>query len=153
MLETPFPFFRGKKKKKKKKKKPGEIFRSAMFYYVIVTSYVDRFSWCWYQWKEETIPFTIVSKTILSAIVGFFIPVSSLKFSAIPFILRGGWFILGNQYKLYRMTLLSYHGYSVSGVIQLTVRWHTLKTFMFVFINLCSSKNFLRQSVIKVPNQ
>ena len=57
MLETPFPFFVSKK--------PGEIpifgtflaknsvlayillkktFWSAMFYYVIVTSYVDRFS-------------------------------------------------------------------------------------------------------------
>ena len=59
MLETPFPFF--------KSKKPGEIpifgtflagkkstlayislkiniFRSAILYYVIVTSYVDRFS-------------------------------------------------------------------------------------------------------------
>ena len=37
-------------------------------------------------------------------IVDFFIPVSSFKFSTIPFILRGGRFILGNQYKLYRMT-------------------------------------------------
>ena len=74
MLETPFPFFIGKK--------PGEtpifgtflakktilayislkidIFRSAMLYYIIVTSYVDRFSWFWYQWKEETLPFTMV---------------------------------------------------------------------------------------------
>ena len=31
-----------------------------MFYYVIVTSYVDRFSWFWYQWKEETLPFSMV---------------------------------------------------------------------------------------------
>ena len=74
MLETPFPFFISKK--------PGEIlifgtflakksilayislkidiFRSAMFYYVIVTSYVDQFSWFWYQWKEETLPYTMV---------------------------------------------------------------------------------------------
>ena len=36
------------------------IFRSAILYYVIVTSYADRFSWFWYQWKEETLPYTIV---------------------------------------------------------------------------------------------
>ena len=36
------------------------IFRSAILYYVIVTSYVDRFSWFWYQWKEETLPYTMV---------------------------------------------------------------------------------------------
>ena len=34
-----------------------KIFRSAMFYYVIVTSYVDRFSWILYQWKEETLTY------------------------------------------------------------------------------------------------
>ena len=76
MLETPFSLFISKK--------PGEIpifgtfisekrpisisvyislkiniFRPAMFYYVIVTSYVDRCS-CWYQWKEETLPYTMV---------------------------------------------------------------------------------------------
>ena len=74
MLETPFPFFISKK--------PGEIpifgiflaknsilayillkiniFRSVMFYYVIVTSYVDRFSWFWYQGKEKTLFYTMV---------------------------------------------------------------------------------------------
>ena len=31
-----------------------------MFYYVIVMSYVDKFSWFWYQWKEETLPYTMV---------------------------------------------------------------------------------------------
>ena len=31
-----------------------------MFYYVIVTSYVDRFSSFWYQWKEKTLPYTMV---------------------------------------------------------------------------------------------
>ena len=36
------------------------IFWSAMFYYVIVTSYVDRLSWFWYQCKEETLPYTMV---------------------------------------------------------------------------------------------
>ena len=32
----------------------------AMFENVIVTSYVDRFSWFWYKWKEETLPYTMV---------------------------------------------------------------------------------------------
>ena len=36
------------------------IFRSAMFYYVIVTSNVDWFSWFWCQWKEETLFYTMV---------------------------------------------------------------------------------------------
>ena len=31
-----------------------------MFYYVIVTSYVDWFSWFWNQWKEKTLPYTMV---------------------------------------------------------------------------------------------
>ena len=30
-----------------------------MFYYVIVTSYIDRFSWFWYQLKEETLSYTM----------------------------------------------------------------------------------------------
>ena len=29
-------------------------------YRVIVTSYVDRFSWFWYQWKEETFSYTMI---------------------------------------------------------------------------------------------
>ena len=37
-----------------------DIFMSAMYYYVIVMSYIDRFSWFWYQWKEETLPYTMV---------------------------------------------------------------------------------------------
>ena len=78
MLETPFPFFISKK--------PGEILifgtflvkklifffnfglfslkirflSPAMFENLIVMSYVDRFSWFWYQWKKETLPYTMV---------------------------------------------------------------------------------------------
>ena len=77
MLETPFPSFISKK--------PGEIpiirtffgensilpyisleigfFRSVMFEKVIVTSYVSRFSKFWYQWKGETLPYTMVLHT------------------------------------------------------------------------------------------
>ena len=77
MLETPFPFFICKK--------PG-VFRYLELFYrknwffanfglcslkihflspamlenVIVTSYVDRFSWFWYRWKEKTLPYTMV---------------------------------------------------------------------------------------------
>ena len=36
------------------------FFIPAMFENVIVTSYVDRFSWLWYQWKEKTLPYTMV---------------------------------------------------------------------------------------------
>ena len=36
------------------KQKP--LWNSAMFSYVIVTSYVDRFSWFWYQWNKKTDP-------------------------------------------------------------------------------------------------
>ena len=57
---------------------------------------------------------------------------------------------MGDQYKLFRMTPLSYHDYSVSfRVIQATVHWHTFKTFMFIFINSSSSQKLFCQ----VPNQ
>ena len=39
----------------------------AMFENVIVTSYIDRFSWFWYQWKEETLPCTMYQTIILWA--------------------------------------------------------------------------------------
>ena len=35
--------------------------RSTMFYYVIVKLYVEQFSWFWYQWKEETLSYIMVS--------------------------------------------------------------------------------------------
>ena len=76
--------------------------------------------------------------------MGFFIPVSSLKVFGHS-ILRGGGFIQGNQYKLYKMTPLSYHGYSVSeSSSQGAVQWHTLKTFMFVFILSFSLQNLYK---------
>ena len=37
-----------------------DIIRPASFYYVILTSYVNQFSWFWYQWKEEILPYTMV---------------------------------------------------------------------------------------------
>ena len=68
MLETPFPFFIGKKPDAirifgtflARKSLLAyislkiNIFRLVMFYNVIVKSYVDRFSWFWYEWIEET---------------------------------------------------------------------------------------------------
>ena len=32
-----------------------DIFKSAMLYYDMVTSYIDRLSWFWYQWKKKTL--------------------------------------------------------------------------------------------------
>ena len=74
MLETPFHFFISKKqgeilifwtflaKKSIVAYMPLkiDIFKSAMFYYTIVTSCVEQFSWFWYHWKEETLPYTMV---------------------------------------------------------------------------------------------
>ena len=73
MIETPFPFFITKSRVKfwyleifSEKSILAyislkiNIFRSAMFYYVIVTSYIDNFLWFWYQRKEKTLPYTMV---------------------------------------------------------------------------------------------
>ena len=74
MLETPFPFFISKKTGEipifrtflAKKSILAyislkiDIFRSAMFYNVIVTSWIDWFSWFWYQWKEETLSYIMI---------------------------------------------------------------------------------------------
>ena len=70
MLETQFPFFIIEKTGEipifgifffsEKKINFGLYFASAMSYYVIMTLYVDWFSWFWYQWKEETLPYTKV---------------------------------------------------------------------------------------------
>ena len=85
MLDTPFPLFISKKpgeipifgtfkqknKKTKKTQKKSilayispeiDIFMSAMLYYIIVTSYVGRFSCFWYQWNEGTLSYTMESK-------------------------------------------------------------------------------------------
>ena len=51
----------------------------------------------------------------IKTIVGFFIPVSSLKVFGHSIHSERRRIYLGNQYKLYRMTRLSFHGYSVSG--------------------------------------
>ena len=59
--------------------------------------------------------------------MGFFIPVSSLK-------------VFGHSIHSERRRI--YLGKS----IQLTVLWHTLKTFLFVFINFCSSKKTFQDS-------
>ena len=48
-------------------------------------------------------------------IVGFLIPVSSLKVFGHSIHSERRMIYLGDQYKLFRMTPLSYHDYSVSG--------------------------------------
>ena len=57
---------------------------------------------------------------------------------------------MGNQYKLYRMTPLSYHGYSVSGSSSQQCSGIPLKLLCLFSSILVHHKNFLRQSVIKV---
>ena len=54
-------------------------------------------------------------KKIQGMIVGFFIPVSSLKVFGHSIHSERGRIYLGDQYKLFRITPLSYHDYSVSG--------------------------------------
>ena len=76
MLETPFPSFISKNRVKFRHLElfwrkfnfalyfpENRPFRSAMFENVIVTSYVGRFSKFWYQWKGETLPYTMVPHT------------------------------------------------------------------------------------------
>ena len=43
----------------------------------LVTSYADRFSWFWYQWKEETLPYTMVP--------------NNYTFGRVNFKFTGGW--------------------------------------------------------------
>ena len=67
-----------------------------------------------------------------------------------PFIPRGGEFIYGNQYKLYRMT--HYH-IMVIHFQKSSSQQHTIKTFMFVFILSFSSQNRYKVFDYLVPNQ
>ena len=46
-------------------------FRLAMLYHIIVTSYIDRFSWFWYQWKEETLTLYYFTKLLYFGHVNF----------------------------------------------------------------------------------
>ena len=39
-----------------------------MLYYAIVTSYVDRFSKFWYQWKEKPLPYIVVPNNYTSGV-------------------------------------------------------------------------------------
>ena len=85
-------------------------------------------------------------------IVGFFIPVSSLKVFGHSIHSERRRIILENQYKLYRMTIIISWVFSFR-VIQPIVRWHTFKILCLFSSVLVHHKNFSRQSVIKVPNQ
>ena len=71
------------------------------------------------------------------------------KFSVTPFILRGGGFIQGNQYKLYRMTPLSYHGYSVSESSSQWCSGTLLKLLCLLSSFLVHYKTFTSYSIIK----
>ena len=66
MLEKPFSFFINKKLDEIPifgtflvKKMSFSLYFG--LYYVIVTSYANWFSWFWYQWKEATLPYSMIS--------------------------------------------------------------------------------------------
>ena len=73
------------------------------------------------------------------SIVGFFIPVSSLKVFAHSIHSERRRIYLGKSIQsLQNDTIIISWVFSFR-VIQPTMRWHTFKTFMFVFITSCSS--------------
>ena len=79
--------------------------------------------------------------TIMIIIVGFFIPVSSLKVFGHSIHSERRRIYLGKSIQALQNDTIIISWVFSFRVIQLTVRWHILKTFMFVFINFCSSKN------------
>ena len=137
--------------------------------------------WQWWQWKsctkwniwtttQKTSTCTELSCCVLHCyhkpfpcflycnlkgltIVGFFILVSSLKVFGHSIHSERRGFILENQYKLYRMTPLSYHGYSVLGSSSQQCGGIPLKLLCLLSSIHVHHKNFSTQSVIKVPNQ
>ena len=76
---------------------------------------------------------------IIVFIVGFFIPVSSLKVFAHSIHSERRRIYLGKSIQsLQNDTIIISWVFSFR-VIQPTMRWHTFKTFMFAFITSCSS--------------
>ena len=78
--------------------------------------------------------------------MGFFIPVSSLKVFGHSIHSERRRIYLGKSIQALQNDTIIISWVFSFRVIQLTVRWHTLKTFMFVFINFCSSKKTFRDS-------
>ena len=74
-----------------------------------------------------------------SAIVGFFIPVSSLKVFGHSIHSERRRIYLGKSIQALQNDTIIISWVFSFRVTQPTVRWHTFKSFMFVFINSCSS--------------
>ena len=93
-------------------------------------------------------------KSSLVIIVGFCIPVSSLKVFGHSIHSERRRIYLGKSIQALQNNTIIISWVFSFRVIQPTVRWHTFKTCMFVFINSCHQyhKNFSRQSVIKGTN-
>ena len=72
-------------------------------------------------------------------IVGIFIPVSSLKVFGHSIHSEKRRIYLGKSIQALQNDTIIISWVFSFRVIQPTVRWHTFKTFMFVFINSCSS--------------
>ena len=87
-------------------------------------------------------------------IVGFFIPVSSLKVFGRSIHYERRRIYLGKSIKaLQNDTIIIYHGYSVLGSPSQQCGGIPLKLLCLFSSILVHHKNFSRQSVIKVPNQ
>ena len=76
-------------------------------------------------------------------IVGFFIPVSSLKVFGHSIHSERRRIHLGDKYKLFRMTPLSYHDYPVSGSSRRQCNGIPLKLLCLFSSILVHHKNFL----------
>ena len=87
-------------------------------------------------------------------IVGFFIPVSSLKVFGHSIHPERRRIYPGKSIQALQNDIIIISWVFSFRVIQPTVWWHTFKTFYVCFSSiLVHHKNFSRQSVIKVPNQ
>ena len=78
--------------------------------------------------------------TFLFIIVGFFIPVSSLKVFGHSIHSERRRIYLGKSIQALQNDTIIISWVFSFRVIQPTVPWHTFKIFMFVFINSCSSQ-------------
>ena len=86
-------------------------------------------------------------------IVGFFIPVSSLKVFGHSTHSKRRWIYLGKSIQAIQNDTIIISWVFSFRVIQPTVRWHTFKLLCLFSSILVHHKIFSRQSVIKVHNQ
>ena len=98
----------------------------------------QRISEHWSKYTKKEV-MKLISMTGEITIVGFFIPVSSLKVFGHSIHSERRGIYLGKSIQALQIDTIIISWVFSFRVIQPTVRWHTFKTFMFVFINFCSS--------------